>query len=72
MFGFINKMFIGLISTCTRGSFCESLVFNSKGSIKCLSLNKQPCQASPTLVDIKPDETLFDPFSTNVKVWREL
>ena len=36
MFGFIKKMFIGLSSICAVGSFCESLVSNSKGSIKCV------------------------------------
>ena len=34
------------------GSFFESLVSNSKGPIKCLSLNKHLCQARPTLVNI--------------------
>ena len=55
MFGFIKKMFIGLSSPCTRGSFGESLAFNSKGHIKCESINNQPCQTRPTLVDINSD-----------------
>ena len=31
MLGFIKKMFIGLLSPCTIGSFGKSLAFNSKG-----------------------------------------
>ena len=44
MFGFtIQKMFIGLLSACTIVSFGESLASNSEWSIKCVSLNNQPC-----------------------------
>ena len=50
MFGFL-KMFIGFLSTCKIGFFGESLAFNSKGHIKCVSLNNQSCQARPTLVE---------------------
>ena len=39
---------------------------NSKGPIKCLTLNNQPCQARPTLVNINSDETLFYPFTVSV------
>ena len=38
MFEFIKEIFIGLLNTCTKGSFDESLAFNSKGTIKCVSL----------------------------------
>ena len=45
MFGFIFKMFIGLLSACTKRRFGESLVWNSKGPIKCVTLNNRSCQA---------------------------
>ena len=47
MFGFIKKMFIGLLSAWTTGEFGESLVFDSKRPIKCVSLNNQPCKTRP-------------------------
>ena len=52
-------MFVELLSVCTIVSFGNSLALNSKGPIKCASLNNQPCQARPTLVNINSDETLF-------------
>ena len=36
-------MFIGLLNALAPISFGESLAFNSKKSIKCVSLNNQPC-----------------------------
>ena len=42
MLGFIKKIFIRLLSICTIRNFGESLAFNSKGPIKCVSLNNQP------------------------------
>ena len=57
-------MFIELLSTCTTARLGESLGSNSKGHIKCVSLNNQPCQqARPTLVGINSNETLFYPFT---------
>ena len=49
-----------------KGSFGESLAFNSKGPIKFGSLNDQPYQARPTLFDVKPNETLFYLFPVSV------
>ena len=65
MFRFIKKFFIQLISTCTIGSFGESLVSNSKEPIKCVSVNNQ-CKATPTLVNINSNG-IFNPtnFSVN-------
>ena len=51
MFGFIKKMFIGLLSPCTI-SFDESLVSNLKGPIKCAPLDNQPCQTRLTVVNV--------------------
>ena len=62
MFGFIKKMFIGLLSVCTIGSFGVLLVFNSKGTLKFLALNSQPRQLRPTLININSNEALFYPF----------
>ena len=51
-------MFIELLSICTIVSFSVSLVSNSRGPIKCVSSNIQPCRARPTLVDINSNKTL--------------
>ena len=51
-----------LLSTCTIGSFGESVVCNSKKPIKTVSINNQPCQARPTIVDIN-SKNLFYPFT---------
>ena len=45
-------MFIELLSTYIIRSFCKSLAFNSKGTIKFVSLDNQPCQARSTLIDL--------------------
>ena len=44
----LTKTFIGLLRNGTIENFGKSLTFNSKGSIKCVSLNNQPCKARPT------------------------
>ena len=44
MFGFIKKMFIGLLSAFTIGRFGEPLVFSSEGPINYFS--KQPTMSS--------------------------
>ena len=59
-------IYIGLLSVCTIGSIDESIVSNSKGPIKCVSLNNRPCQARPTLVNINSDETHFYKSTLNV------
>ena len=41
------------ISACKIVRFDESLTSNSKGPIKSVSLNNQPRQATPTLVNTK-------------------
>ena len=51
-----------LLSAYTIKSFGESLVFNSEGPIKCVSLSNQPCQARLKLVDINFKEVLFYSF----------
>ena len=66
MFGFVIKMFIGLLSPCTIGGFRDSLVSNLKRPIKCISLNNQPCKARPTIVNTNSDKTLFYPFTVSV------
>ena len=43
MFKFIERMFSGLLSFCTIGSFSDSLASNQEEPIKCVSLNNQPC-----------------------------
>ena len=65
MFGFIKKN-TGLLSACTIGSFGESLAFNSKGPIKCVSLNNQLCQDRPTLNITNSNETLLYPYTLTV------
>ena len=50
MFGFIKKMFIGLLSAVTKTSLSESLASTSERRIKCISLNNLPCQIRPNLL----------------------
>ena len=45
-------MVIALLSACTTRILDGSLATSSKGHIKCVFLNNQPCQAIPTFVDI--------------------
>ena len=59
MFGFVKKMFIGLLSVCTTGRFCDLFTSRLREPIKRVYLNNQPCQAIPIIVDIKPDKTFF-------------
>ena len=59
-------MFVGLLSVCTVERFSASLTFNYKETIKYVSLNNQPCQATPKLVDKNSDETLFYSFIVSV------
>ena len=66
MFGFIKKIFIGLLNTRIIGQFGESLDSYYKGPIKCVSLNNQPCQTRPKLIDINSNETLLYPYNVNV------
>ena len=59
MFRFIKNMFIGLLSTCWREVFGESLISNFDGHIKFVSLNNQPCQDRLTFVNLHSNETIF-------------
>ena len=59
-------MFIGLLSACAIRSFGESLVSNSEGRIKWVSLNNRPCQAEPILININSNKTLYYPFTVSV------
>ena len=67
IFGHINKIFIGLLSVCTTGRFCGSLVFNFKGPVTCVSLSNQPCQARTSFVDVNFNEAVFYSFTVSVK-----
>ena len=51
-------MFIGLLSTCITGHFGEPLASSSKGRMKCVPLNNQPCQAKPRLANTNSNELL--------------
>ena len=66
MFGFIKKLFIGLLSVCTLVRFSRSLPPNYKRPIKCVSLNNHPRQARKTLVNINSEGTLFYSFTVSV------
>ena len=59
MFGFIIKMFIGLLNVFTAVIFVRSLASNSKGPIKRVSLSNRPCQARPTITDINSNEAFL-------------
>ena len=58
-------MFIELLSAGAIVSFDESLTSNSIGPIKCISLNNQPCQAKPKLLNINSNQSLFYPFTVS-------
>ena len=66
MNGFLEKFFIGLLTTCIVESFGRWLASKSKGPIKHVSSNNRPCQARSTLVDINLNKTLFYPFTVSV------
>ena len=68
MFEFIEKnvMFLGLLSFCTTISFCESLAFNSKGTIKCLSLNTMNHVKLDKHLLVRTLMEIFFPFTTSV------
>ena len=42
MFGFIKKMFIGLLSVCKIRGFSRSLVSNPQELKKCVTFTNQP------------------------------
>ena len=67
MFGFIKNMCIWLFSACKTESFGGSLVSNSKGQIKCISLNNRPCQAR-LLVNIHSNKSLYYPVTVSVNL----
>ena len=58
-----SYMFIGLLCTCTKVSFGESLLFNFEGHIKFASSNNCTCQARPTIININSNEILFYSFT---------
>ena len=65
MFG-LKKIFIGLLSVWTTARLGEPSASNFERRIICVSLNNQPCQARPTLVDRDSNETLIYPFTVSV------
>ena len=66
MFGFDKKISIGFLRIHTIGNISESLLSNSEESIKCVSLNNQPCQARPTLVNVNSNKSLYYPITASV------
>ena len=61
-----SKIFIRLVIVSIIRSFGRLLASNSKGSIKCVSLNNQPCHSRTALVDTNFNETLFHQFIVTV------
>ena len=59
-------MFIGLLSTCTTGSFGGSLASNSERRLNCISLNNRSCQARLITFDIKSNKSFYYPFTVSV------
>ena len=49
-------MFISLLTSCSIECFSESLAFNPKGAMKCVSLNNQPCQTRTAIVNVNSDK----------------
>ena len=62
IFGFIKKMFSGLLSVYIVVPFSGSLPSKSKEPIKCVSLNNR----QSSIVDINSYETLFYSFTVSV------
>ena len=56
---FFKIQFNGLLNTCTIKVFGKLLASSSKGYIKCVSLNNEPCQTRPTLIELISIKTLF-------------
>ena len=60
MFGFIKKMFIGLLTS----------VVNASNHAKYVSLNNQQCMIQPTFINFHPNEYTqglrYDPFAVNL------
>ena len=52
-------MFIGLLNACTVESFGGLLASNSKGPVRCISLNNRPCQSRPILADTNSNKNFF-------------
>ena len=59
-------MFLELLSACKLGSFGGSLAPNSKGNIKCVSLNNQPFPGRQTFVNLYSNQPLYYPFTVSV------
>ena len=61
MFGFIKKIFIGLL---------PSAVVNTFSNAKCVSLSNQKCTSQPTLINLHPNEytkgLCYCPFEVNL------
>ena len=52
-------MFNELLSVSILRSFAELLDFNSKRSLRYLTLSSRPCQDGPKIVNTNSDKTLF-------------
>ena len=59
-------MFIGLLNVWTKESFNLSFASDSKGPIKCVSLNNPPCESKPRRTAIYSNESLSCPFNGTV------
>ena len=58
-------MFLGLLSTWTKGNFDETLGSNSEAHLIYISLNNRLCQARSTLVNINSNQPLLYPFTVS-------
>ena len=47
MFGFIKKMFFGLLTGIVRSAYNHT---------KCMSLSNIKCEIQPTLINLRPNE----------------
>ena len=57
MLGIIKKIFIVLLGSSAIRSFLKSVAFNYKWPTKCVSLDNQPSQTRPKLININSDVT---------------
>ena len=63
---FFKKIFIRLLSTCSKKTFGQSITANFESSTKCVSLNNLPHEAITILVNINSNDPLPYKFTVTV------
>ena len=61
-----KKIFIRLLSACSKNTFGQSITANFESSTKCVSLNNLPHELITILVNINSNDTLPYKFTVTV------